>query len=760
MPSQHSAQRGRPVASSVPCAQCQSGVDPIRAPRVSAYDASFYYFCSAQCQLAFAERAAKSAEQAAKSAVEAVSSSRSDSMDKERRDHPQALSKALYEVATESILELPFDATRSASAPVSLDPMFSGRIAAVPSLPSNSDLDVGNLLLILSIVGSLLALALTLAGDTGIALIARLVVVGVAAIALVFELSLAPRNALSLPIIVQSWPSIASVIIAATACLIGHKEASSLTNAASLVVAATAANVLLILKCRTAVDAERSQLKLALDQDANRYHDESITVVSSQDLRPGEEIVVGPGETVPADGSVVAGQAQVVPWHQSNEQVTVTEGTSVVAGAKVIEGRLRLIVSWSGYDRAWLRLTVDPRRRADLHGVWAKTGRLIALRLAPVVAGLTALTVYAAGQSPLEILGVAVASYCAFCSAGLAELPALHVARGVFAALRRGIAFRSSEAIDRAGRVSTATFCARGTLLLGEPEVTGIDPFGSNTAERVLELAAGAQSGFQDPTATAILRAARARGVRADAVRSPAFFPGLGVTAVASDGQRLIVGSRGLMLREYVSVALSETKIADLEAMGRSVLLVALGARIIGAIGLQDGMRAGARAAVQHLLDVQIEPVLLSGDTRDTCEALGQALDIDHVRPEVLPGDRGDEIRRLADGGAVVAVIGRSPVDDAALSAADLAVALACAGAGSTDWHVQLASDDVRDAAYALRVGHHVRKELWLSLLSCVGTAVAGAAVIAFALLPIGAAPAVALLGVLAGIYRWRSVTE
>jgi P-type E1-E2 ATPase len=304
-----------------------------------------------------------------------------------------------------------------------------------------------------------------------------------------------------------------------------------------------------------------------------------------------------------------------------------------------------------------------------------------------------------------------------------------------------------------------ATFCARGTLLLGEPEVTGIDPFGSATTEQVLELAAGAQSGSQDPSAIAILRAARTKGVRADAVRSPTYYPGLGVTAVASDGQRLIVGSRGLMLKEYVSVALAEAKIADLESMGRSVLLVALGARIIGAIALQDGIRPGARAAVQHLLDTNIEPVLLSGDTRETCEALGQALDIDHVRPEVLPGDRGEEIRRLTDGGAVVAVIGGSPQDDASLAAADLAIALGSAGGSSTDWHVQLVSDDVRDAAYALRVGHHVRKELWLSLLACVGSAVAGTTVTAFALLPIGAAPVLALFGVLAGVYRWRSVT-
>ncbi len=645
MPDSRSAQHGRPIVPSVPCAQCRAAVDPIRAPRVSIYDDSFCYFCSPECQQTFKYRPPISPEHAVTPRDEVSGASLTVPLRSEHKDHQYTVRKALYDVGAEPNLDTLIDSIQSSPAPSLREPLLPSHSAAIPALASNSDIYAGTLLLTLSIVGSLLSLALTLAGDVGIALIARLIVVSVASMALVFELWLAPRNALSLPIIAQSWPSVAAVVVAAAACLIGHKEASSLTNAASLIVAASAANVLLVLKCRDVIEIERTQLKLAVEQDAHRYHDESITLVSSQDLRPGEEIVVGPGETVPADGTVVAGQAQIVPWHRSGEQVTLTEGASVVAGASVVEGRLRIIVSWSGFDRAWLRLTVDPRRRADLHGVWAKTGRLIALRLAPMVAGLTALTVYAAGQSPLEILGVAVASYCAFCSAGLAELPALHVARGVFAALHRGIAFRSSDAIDRAGRVSTAVFCARGTLLLGEPEVTGIDPFGNATAERVLELAAGAQSGSQDPTATAILRAARTKSVRADAVRSPVFYPGLGVTAIASDGQRLIVGSRGLMLREYVSVALAETKIADLEAMGRSVLLVALGARIIGAIGLQDGMRRGARAAVQHLLDVNIEPVLLSGDTRDTCEALGQALDIDHVRPEVLPSDRGEEIR-------------------------------------------------------------------------------------------------------------------
>jgi P-type E1-E2 ATPase len=327
--------------------------------------------------------------------------------------------------------------------------------------------------------------------------------------------------------------------------------------------------------------------------------------------------------------------------------------------------------------------------------------------------------------STLEIAMFAIATQAAFANAGVAQIAALHIGRSVLASLRRGIVFRSADALDRAGKVSVGAFCARGTLLLGEPEVANVEPIGDVEAERVLALMAGAESGSSHPVATAVLRAARSRGVRPDGVRSPNVQPGLGVTAVASSGQPLVVGSRALMLKERISVAAAESKINELEAMGRSVLLVALGSRLLGVIGLQDGLRPGARAAVQHLLDVGVEPVLLSGDSRDTCEAIGRALDIEHVRPEVLPTERGEEIRRLSEGGAVVAVLGRSPVDDVALSAADVSVALGSAGSSAAEWAVGLASDDVRDAAFAIRIAHRTRAEARLGLILTLAPGIA-----------------------------------
>lgn len=109
--------------------------------------------------------------------------------------------------------------------------------------------------------------------------------------------------------------------------------------------------------------------------------------------------------------------------------------------------------------------------------------------------------------------------------------------------------------------------------------------------------------------------------------------------------------------------------------------------------------------------------MLISGDARETCEALGRSLDIDHIRPEILPADRGAEVKRLADAGAHVVVLGRSPSDDVALAAADVSVALASAGSISAEWNVQLASDGIRDAAYAVAIAGRARREARLGVV-------------------------------------------
>jgi len=342
----------------------------------------------------------------------------------------------------------------------------------------------------------------------------------------------------------------------------------------------------------------------------------------------------------------------------------------------------------------------------------------------------------------------AAAVHAALATAITATIASAHVARGLLLGQRRGITYKSADAWHRAGRVGVAMFSARGTLLLGEPELAELETMAPKLGDGgVLALAAGAERNGEHPIARAITRAARTRGVRPDGVRNPNVVPGLGVTAVTSTGEELCVGNRSLMLEQRISIAGAEQRIGELEALGRTVVLVAVGARLVGMLGLQDGLRPGARAAVQHLLDVQVEPVLVSGDARETCEAIARSLDIDHIRPEVPPAERAAEVRRLIDAGVSVAVLGHAGTDDEALGAADVPVALAAAGSTPGDFAVALASDDVRDAALSLALAHRTRTEAKVAVALAVVPALFGSVAAAFGILPPAYAPIASLLG-------------
>jgi P-type E1-E2 ATPase len=188
------------------------------------------------------------------------------------------------------------------------------------------------------------------------------------------------------------------------------------------------------------------------------------------------------------------------------------------------------------------------------------------------------------------------------------------------------------------------------------------------------------------------------------------------------------------------------------------VLLVALGDRLLGLIALQDGLRPGARAAVQKLLDVRIEPVLMSGEARDTCETIGRSLDIEHLRPEVLPADRGAEVRALSEAGGVVAVIGHAAGDDGALGAADVAVAMSAAGSTPGEWAVALASDDVRDAALALAIPHAARDRARVAIALGATPGVIALLAIGFGIAPLAIAPLAALAGAIAVAVQAREI--
>lgn len=733
-----------PVSAPVDCAECGSPVDPLRANRVAYFGERFRYFCGTDCESHYRERNLRAPIQS-----------------KQRRSVPPPPGTEPFNVAAA------LNSTRAraltggsafeddevhAHEPTAA---LEQRHSVLPVVPEGTD--VSNLLLGFAALGGCLAIILLLAGRSGPLQTARVLLALCALGALASQYLLRSRDLLEPHPVIALGAPVASVLTAIVARLLEHPLTATALNLAGTILVAQTASIWLASRVRRRLSRERAQLEACLNVESQRVTGDELVTVQALELRPGEEILLQAGETLAADITVVAGTAQVRPWLTAKHAVPCQKGDTLVAGAQVVEGQLRAVVAWAADDRAWLRLTSDPRRRADLRCAVARLGRLIGERGAPLAAGLAALSAFASTPDLIVIALFSTAAFAAMSNVAALQLGALFVARSVFLALDHGIAFRSPIAFDRTSKVTSAVFCARGTLLLGEPEVANIEAFSGQKAEQVLALLAGAHASFTDPIAHAVQRAARARSIRPNAVRVPTLIPGLGVTAVSSGGDPLCVGSRALMLRERISIAFAESRISELEAMGRSVLLVAQNQHLVGAVGLQDGLRPGARAAVQHLLDVGVEPVLLSADSRDTCEALGRTLDIEHIRPELLPGEASEAVLRLADAGAVVAVVGNSPIDDACLSAAQVSIALGSAGSGTAEWSVQLASDDVRDAAFAVRIAHQARALARIAVITSYAPAILVAVASAMGVVSLVLSPLAGLLAVSVAMVRFRS---
>lgn len=525
---------------------------------------------------------------------------------------------------------------------------------------------------------------------------------------------------------------------------------------AGIVCAVAAASLVLLARRHQILAPERAHVERALSPRAVGATPGS-PAEDEHDHKPGQELLLKAGDRICVDAVVTAGRATVAPWLGSRSHVLRQEGDALLAGAEVVEGALRAVVRWVGADRAWARLTTDPQRRADRHTAIAK----LAERLASSGAGVLGLATFAAALS-LDVHPVLAASYAAAAGASLGNvaLPgvlSLYVARGVYGLLRRGISFRNAAALDRAGRTTTVVFCDRGTLLCGEFSVASIEPAGQLGPAELTSLLAGAYAGVPSPVGTALLRSAQAQNVRPDATRSPSYLPGLGVTAVASNGQSLVVGTRALLLERRISVASAEAHIAELEALGRSVLLVALDGRWVGLVALQDSLHPGARAAAQHLLDANVEPVLLSGESRETCRALARHMGIEHVRPEVLPEERAPEIRRLSQNGAALAVVGRGASDDAALAAAPLSINVDSVGGPLERWDVDVTSGDVRDAAAAVQLARQLHADTRRALLTITGP-VAAAVLLLLLGAPAWLPPLAGFLGSALALKRVRSL--
>jgi Cu+-exporting ATPase len=401
-------------------------------------------------------------------------------------------------------------------------------------------------------------------------------------------------------------------------------------------------------------------------------------------VRPGDVVVIRPGERVPVDGVVRTGESEADESHLTGESLPVAKapGDRVTGGAINGGGLLEVEATAVGPETVlarMIRLVEDAQ--AAKPPIQRQVDRVAAV-FVPVVVAIAAVTavgwlVAGAGLDAAVLRAVGVLVIACPCALGLATPTAIMVATGV--AAQRGILIKDAEALERAGAVTVVVFDKTGTLTVGRPVLTRLVPAEGVAEAEVLALAAGLQSGSEHPLARAVMAAAAARGVAPAAATALRALPGRGMEG-AVDGRRLVLGSFRVLEPAGPAPEALVAAAEAIQAAGGTVswlVETAPAPRVLAAFGFADAAKPGAAEAVATLAAMGIRSVLLTGDNRAAAAAIGVALGIDEVMAEVLPADKATAVATLRHAGAVVAMVGDGINDAPALAAADVGFAMA-----------------------------------------------------------------------------------
>jgi Cu+-exporting ATPase len=276
-----------------------------------------------------------------------------------------------------------------------------------------------------------------------------------------------------------------------------------------------------------------------------------------------------------------------------------------------------------------------------------------------------------------------------------------------------GLLFKSGEALQTAGRLRTVVLDKTGTITKGRPTVTDIVVSGGALTENdVLRLAASAEKNSEHPLGEAIVSTATERELAPSAAESFTAVPGQGVKAQV-DGQAVLVGNRRMMEQAGLDLSTWQAHVNRLQAEAKTAMRVAVDGAMAGVIAVADRPKDGSLEAIAELRQLGLEVVMLTGDNRQTAEAIAKAVGVERVIAEVLPGDKAAVVKQLQAEGKVVAMVGDGVNDAPALAQAEVGMALGTgADVAMAAAPVTLMSGDLRGVPRAIRLSRRTMRTI------------------------------------------------
>ncbi|WP_137146007.1 heavy metal translocating P-type ATPase [Mycolicibacterium sp. CR10] len=459
-------------------------------------------------------------------------------------------------------------------------------------------------------------------------------------------------------------------------------------------------------------------LAALLPDEAEKVDGDRIITVSPADLQVGDLVVVRPGGSVPADGRIVDGRADMDESMVTGESRPVNRsiGDAVTAGTVATDSGLRVEITATGDDTAFAgiqRLVTEAQNSSSRAQRLADRAAGWLFWFALGTAAITAVAWSIVGDPDASVIR-AITVLVIACPHALGLAIPLVVSIATERAARGGVLIKDRLALEGMRTVDAVLFDKTGTLTKGEPTVTAIEVRGDLDDDTVLALAAAAEADSEHPLARAIVKAAEERGLSLQRASGFSSSPAVGVTATV-DGHEIRVGGPRL-LQEIGAKEVGAA--AAWRDEGAIILHVIRDGSVVGGLRLADEIRPESRDAVDALHKLGVEVVMITGDADAVAQAVGHELGIDRVFAGVRPQDKASKVAALQQEGKKVAMVGDGVNDAPALAQADVGIAI---GAGTdvaiASAGVILASSDPRSVLSVIELSRasyrKMKQNLW-----------------------------------------------
>ena len=437
-------------------------------------------------------------------------------------------------------------------------------------------------------------------------------------------------------------------------------------------------------------------------------------MISVDEVRVDDVLIVKPGEKFPVDGELIKGRTSVDESMLTGESIPIEkeQGDSVIGATINQNGSVQVKVTKVGKDTALAGIIKVVEEAQGKKAPIQRMADVISGYFVPIVIAIALVTFivwyFFVPSGDLESALVAAISVLVIacpCALGLATPTSIMVGTGKGA--ENGILYKGGEHLEKTHKVDVVVLDKTGTVTKGTPEVTDF-----TGDDETLRLLASAEKGSEHPLATAIVAHATEKGLELSEVDHFEAITGHGITANI-EGKEVLVGNRKLMENHQVDIGNVDSEIEQYEYEGKTAMLIAIDQVFKGSIAVLDTVKDTAKEAIKEMHDQGLEVIMLTGDNQRTAGAIAREVGIDDVIAEVLPDQKADKIKSIQDTGKVVAMVGDGVNDAQALALADVGIAM---GTG-TEVAIEAADltilgDDLTLIPRAINLSHETIKNI------------------------------------------------